>query len=256
MTLTTMRLAVISALALVVVAPRPVHGQDEASTNRVIDRLRLDLPAIGTFTRTPRPDLDFVVFDTEYGTFDIDAVSATLRAMRTGGAPPAAAPIVRIPYEARDAPDAVVAQLLDAGALGVMFPDIETRAQAVAAVDAMQFDRSVAGGNRVAGPSGDLVAMLQIESPAGIAQLDAILDVPGIGAIFLGPTDLATAIGATGPNAPQVEALVQQVLRACLAKDIPCGYPIVARSREEADRETARRLAEGFTVLAVMTVSR
>ena len=78
----------------------------------------------------------------------------------------------------------------------------------------------------------------------------------GVGAIFLGPTDLANAIGAEGPNAPQVEVLVQQVLGACLAAGVPCGYPIVAASPEAAARETARRLAEGFTVLAVMTVSR
>jgi 2-keto-3-deoxy-L-rhamnonate aldolase RhmA len=95
--------------------------------------------------------------------------------------------------------------------------------------------------------------MIQIESLTGIAHLDEILEVPGIGVIFLGPTDIATAIGAEGPDAASVEALVQEVLAACLANNIPCGYPIVAPTPEAAERETARRLAEGFKVLAVMT---
>ena len=98
--------------------------------------------------------------------------------------------------------------------------------------------------------------MLQIESLAGIENLDEILDVPGIGAIFLGPTDLAESAGEAGPNAPRVETLVQEVLQVCLARGVPCGYPIVAPTREAAQRETERRLSDGFTVLAVMTVAR
>ena len=74
--------------------------------------------------------------------------------------------------------------------------------------------------------------------------------------VFLGSTDLATSTGEEGPNARRVEALVQQVLEVCVARGVPCGYPIVARSHEDAERETARRLAEGFKVLAVMTITR
>ena len=57
-------------------------------------------------------------------------------------------------------------------------------------------------------PSAGLVAMIQIESARGIANLDEILDVPGIGAIFLGPTDLAKSMDEEGPNAPRVEEQV------------------------------------------------
>ena len=152
----------------------------------------------------------------------------------------------------RDAPQDVVRQLLEVGVSGVMFPDIETREQAIASVASIRSHT----GLWPADPSGTLVAMLQIETLAGIEHLDEILDVPGVGVIFLGPTDLATSTGADGPNAPSVEALVQDVLRVCLARNVPCGYPIVAPTREDADRQTARRLAEGFKVLAVMTTAR
>lgn len=284
-----MHRAFVAVLAFALVGVAPLQAQDEAPANRVIERLQQDRPAIGTFTRAPGPDLDFAVIDTQYGEFDIDAVRQALLGMRTGNGPPAVMPIVRIPFAQREAPQAVVKQLLDAGVFGVMFPDIETPEQARTAISSMRFAHpagasdahpaglrgSGSGSGSAPGywglseddyrsradvwpldPSGKLVAMLQIETLAGIANLDEILAVPGIGVIFLGPTDLATSAGEDGPNAPKVEALVQQVLEACLAKNIPCGYPIVAPTREDADRETARRLREGFKVLAVMTTAR
>ena len=261
-----------------------VHAQSSFVVNRVIENLFQDNPAIGTFTRTPETDIDFTVIDEQYGDFDVNDVRKVLADMRVNDRPPVVAPIVRIPLAARDAPQDVVRHLLDAGVLGIMFPDIETQEQATVAISSMRFPQTagtvdqVPPGLRGSGygsaseywgtseekyrtqadvwpldPAGKLVAMIQIESLAGIRALNEILEVPGIGVIFLGPTDLASSIGAEGPNAPSVEALVQEVLQVCLARNIPCGYPIVANSHQEAERETARRLAEGFKVLAVMT---
>ncbi len=265
----------------------PFPPPEGAPVNRVIERLQQGRPAIGTFTRSASPGLDFAVIDEQYGEFDIDGVREALAAMRDGDRAPFAAPIVRIPLAARDNPQAVVKQLLDVGVFGVMFPDIETKEQAMAAISSMRFAGVADAGDQAPvglrasesgsaprywglndedyraradvwplDPSGKLVAMIQIESLAGIEHLDEILDVPGIGVVFLGPTDLATSTGEEGPNAPRVEALVQQVLEVCVARGVPCGYPIVARSHEDAERETARRLAEGFKVLAVMTITR
>ncbi len=235
---------------------QPLYAQEAGSVNRVIELLRAGRPAIGTFTRAARAGIDFAVIDEQYGEFDIDGVREAVVAIRAGSGAPVITPIVRIPLAARDAPGAVVKQVLDAGALGVMFPDIETRAQAISAVNSMRIGRAAGAALWPLDPAGTLVAMLQIETLAGIENLDEILEVPGIGVIFLGPTDLATSAGEEGPNAPRVEALVQEVLEVCLARSIPCGYPIVAPTREDADRETARRLAEGFKVLAVMTTAR
>ena len=261
-----------------------VQAQSSSPVNRIIENLFQDSPAIGTFTRIPETDIDFTVIDEQYGEFDINDVRKVLVDMRVNNRSPIVAPIVRIPLAARDAPQDVVRQLLDAGVFGIMFPDIETQEQATAAISSMRFPQTadaadqVPPGLRGSGsgsapgywgtseeeyrtqadvwpldPAGKLVAMIQIESLTGIRALNEILEVPGIGVIFLGPTDLASSTGAEGPNAPTVEALVQQVLQVCLARNIPCGYPIVANSLQEAERETARRLAEGFKVLAVMT---
>ena len=257
-------LATVCAAALTGTALQPLYAQEAASVNRIIEQLQQGQPAIGTFARTARPDLDFAVIDEQYGDFDIDgvreAVLAIRAGVRAGDGAPAITPVVRIPLAARDAPEAVVRQVLEAGATGVMFPDIETPAQARAAISSMRLaqDAGGSGGANVwpLDQAGTLVAMLQIETLAGIERLDDILDVPGIGVIFLGPTDLAASAGEDGPNAPRVDALVHQVLEACLERNIPCGYPIVASTPEDAERQTARRLAEGFKVLAVMTTAR
>ena len=249
-------LAAVASAALTGAAAQPLYAQAAAPVNRVIDQLQQGQSAIGTFTRTARPDLDFAVIDEQYGDFDIDGVREAVVAIRAGSGAPPITPVVRIPLAARDAPQAVVQQVLDAGVLGVMFPDIETKAQAMAAVSSMRVAQAAGADVWPLDPTGTLVAMLQIETLAGIEHLDEILDVPGIGVIFLGPTDLAASAGEDGPNAPRVDALVQQVLEVCLERNIPCGYPIVARTPEDAERETARRLREGFRVLAVMTTAR
>ena len=274
-------LLILNACAL---SANMVQEQSSFPVNRVIENLFQDKPAIGTFTQTPETDIDFTVIDEQYGDFDVNDVRKVLVDMRVNNRPPIVAPIVRIPLAVRDAPQDVVRQLLDAGVFGIMFPDIETQEQATAAISSMRFPQTTGAADQVPpglrgsgygsapgywgtseeeyrtqadvwplNPAGKLVAMIQIESLAGIRALNEILEVPGIGVVFLGPTDLASSIGAEGPNAPSVEALVQEVLQVCLARNIPCGYPIVANSHQEAERETARRLAEGFKVLAVMT---
>ena len=74
-------------------------------------------------------------------------------------------------------------------------------------------------------PAGELVAMIQIESIVGIENLDEILAVPGVGVIFLGPTDLAKSADEDGPNAPRVEALVQEVLKGMPRGQHPVWIP-------------------------------
>ena len=167
----TVRLMSLTCVAVCTVAlagasAQPLYAQAAAPVNRVIEQLQQGRPAIGTFTRTARPNLDFAVIDEQYGDFDIDGVREAVLAIRAGNGAPAITPIVRIPLAARDAPQAVVQQILDAGVLGVMFPDIETKAQAMAAVSSMRVAQSAGADVWPLDPAGTLVAMLQIETLA------------------------------------------------------------------------------------------
>jgi len=72
-----------------------------------------------------------------------------------------------------------------------------------------------------------------------------ILEVPGIGAIFIGPADLGMSLGVGPPspnNAPEAEGAVQSVLKACLARKVTCGYAVTGGDLD-------KRIVQGFKVL-------
>jgi 2-keto-3-deoxy-L-rhamnonate aldolase RhmA len=89
-----------------------------------------------------------------------------------------------------------------------------------------------------------------IESADGVKNIDEILQVPGVGAVHVGASDLGMSLGVGPPapdNPPETEAAVQRVLEACLARRVACGYPAVFGG----DAEVKKRVAEGFRILQV-----
>ena len=93
-------------------------------------------------------------------------------------------------------------------------------------------------------PQGELLAMMFIESAEGVENIDEIVTVPGLGGIFIGPSDLSTSMGYTNAAAPEVEAAIQRVLQACLDNDVPCAITTGAGSVEQ-------RINEGFRFVTV-----
>ena len=94
-------------------------------------------------------------------------------------------------------------------------------------------------------PEGELFAMIMIESADGVRNIDEIVSVPGIGAIFIGPADLGMSLGVGPPTPaqpPETEAAIQRILEACKVHDVICG---LAEPRTESEK----RIAEGFRVL-------
>ena len=95
---------------------------------------------------------------------------------------------------------------------------------------------------------GELLAIIQIETPEGVENIDSIISVPGIGAVFIGPSDLSAAMGYATANYPEVEIAIQTVLEACIENDVTCAITTSALTVE-------KRLAEGFTMVTVGTDS-
>lgn len=267
------------AAAVLVAGAVPVTTQTQTPTRVRLNPLIAKLEA-GEIAYTGR-DWSFV--DMEHGPYLLDRLQATLA--KIGKKPNGQfelAPIVRIPLEGDEPFRFAVKQVLDSGALGIVFPHIETKEQAVEAIRSMRYPpqrgakhpepagRRGWGPGRAAAywglavqdyafkyadvwplnPDGELFAVLMIESPAGVANIDEILRVPGIGAVHVGASDLGVSLGVGPPNPgnpPETEAAVQKVIKACLARKVVCGYPAVFGG----DAEVKQRAAEGFKLLQV-----
>ena len=225
--------------------------------------------------------LDFVFIDMEHAPFDEERLREFLLGMTNkrlilekGSLQPDVVPFVRIP--AAGGAEELIAQakqVLDLGVFGIFFPAIHTREQAELAVRATRYpqyngvpDYEPAGlrGRNPSNaawywgiddyhakadvwpldPQGELLAMMFIESAEGVEIIHEIIDVPGLGGIFIGPSDLSTSMGYTSPAAPQVEEAIQLVLQACLDNDVPCAITTGAGSVEQ-------RIEQGFSFVTV-----
>lgn len=227
-----------------------------------------------------RSGLDFIIIDMEHAPFDVERIREFLLGMtdkraimEKGSLQPNVVPFVRIPAIGSEDVLSQVKQALDVGAFGVMFPTVNNAAEAEMAIRASRYpqlngadDYEPAGlrgrnpSNAVwywgvrdyhakadlwpLDPAGELLAIIQIETPEGVENIEEIISVPGTGIIFIGPSDLATAMGYASSSAPEVEAAIQTVLGSCLAHDVPCAITTNSRSVED-------RLGQGFRFVTV-----
>jgi len=71
-------------------------------------------------------------------------------------------------------------------------------------------------------PKGELLAVIQIESLKGVENAEAIITTPGVGFVFVGPSDLSMNMGLPGTH-PEVQAAIAKVLDLCKKHKMPCG---------------------------------
>ena len=186
---------------------------------------------------------EFVIFDMEHGGVGIDVLKAQIAFARGTGI----SPFARVPGLAYH----LIAPVLDAGAMGIMVPMIETREQAEnlarwcryrpEGVRGLGFGAGhddYRGGNIVEamGLENDRTLVIAlIETATGIANADAILSVPGIDVGWLGHYDLTNTMGFTAEfDHPEFHAAVDVLLAACRKYGKAPGYlaTSVAMARE------------------------
>lgn len=163
------------------------------------------------------------------------------------------APIVRV----KGNEPGTINRVLDMGAMGVIVPYVQDADQARAAVQAAYYPplgmRS--GGGVRLGLIGDGVAdyfahaneevllAVMVETEHAIANVEAIMRVPGVSIVLIGPGDLMIDVKAHGGDEVRHEALVLEVADASRRTGTPCGY--VTGSPDEA----TRRVRQGFTFI-------
>lgn len=195
---------------------------------------------------------DWLLLDGEHSPNDVTTLIPQLMALKDS----ASAPVVRPQWN----DTVVIKRLLDAGFYNFLVPFVESADDARRAVAATRYPPagvrgvSVSQRNNRYGTVKDyfkiindnIAVIVQIESPAAVAAIDAICAVPGVDGIFIGPSDLAAGYGHLGDSLhPEVQAAMQAVFASAKRH----GKPIGILAPVEAD---ARRYMEmGVTFVAV-----
>ena len=198
---------------------------------------------------------DWLLIDGEHAPNDLRSTLASLQAL----AAYPLAPLVRPPVG-----NAVgIKQLLDIGARNLIIPMVETAAQARDLVAATRYPphgvRGVGAALARASRFGldtaylhhaddGVCLILQIESVAGLEELDEIAAVDGVDGVFIGPADLAASFGQLGNPG---HADVQHAIRAAGTRIRAAGKAAGILSTDEAQARTY--LEWGYTFVAVGT---
>lgn len=225
--------------------------------------------------------LDFVIVDLEHSPFDLSKLEGYLLGMinkaeilKKGNLQPSVAPFIRVPAAGREQLQFVIKQVLDLGPMGIVVPHVDTAKEALAMVQACRYPqlkgvpdyepigkRGVGYGwaARYWGLSGneygeradlwpldskgEIALWLMIETEEAVKNCLEIARTPGVGGLFLGPSDLAFSLGVPLGD-PAVETAIEKVVAAAKEAGVPLGTLCGAG-------EVEKRLAQGFRFLAV-----
>ena len=288
-------LVVVVALSLVIT---PVSKGQMGHMNRIVDLLASGQAIFGSFSGShdaagaaqtiQNRDLDFVFYSMEaLQQYNIPNLRSFIQFMNMAGVMDNRYDIrteypllVRIPplEDDREAGPRRVGEVLNAGAHGIVFPQLNSPEDAKLAIDSMRYSQSRQtpqargrGGRGRGGrgpaapppipaasywgmsqeeykeradvwpinPNGELVNMLLIENQEGIGHAREIVRTPGVSIAVPGPGDLRQAYQG---DMEAVENAIQTVLAACKEFDVACG--ITANTND-----IERRLSEGFRVI-------
>jgi 2-dehydro-3-deoxyglucarate aldolase len=226
-------------------------------------RLRQGLPCIGAWSTVPAPAVaeamaacgfHWLAVDLEHSAIDsADVLAIFLAAERHG-----VAPFVRLPC----ADPYLGRRYLDSGAAGLIVPVVDS---AAAFRDFAQhcfyapvgrrgacLSRANGWGDHFDAYNRDFQPVLvpQIESRAGIADVDAIASLDCVDALFIGPYDLSADLGTPGQfDTPQMQTAMAQVLEACVRHGKAPGLHQVAPDPQALQA----RIKDGYRFIAYAT---
>jgi len=196
----------------------------------------LGIPSTFSAEIMSKQDFDSITIDLQHGLTDYSIAVPMMQAMSAGDA----TMLCRVPWlEA-----GIIMKLLDAGAMGIICPMINTRAEAEAFVGATRY---APDGYRSSGPvragiiypdyhnqaNTQIISMAMIETVEAVANVEEICATPGLTGIYVGPSDLAISMGE-GPGLDrkpgQVYDAIQHVLETAKKAGIKVGLHCMAPS--------------------------
>jgi 2-keto-3-deoxy-L-rhamnonate aldolase RhmA len=201
-----------------------------------------------------RAGFDWVCVDLEHGAIDLETMTDIFRTLAGFDC----VPVARLPLN-----DPVwIHRSLDAGARGLIIPMVKTAEEAENAIREAKYPpRGVRGfgysranmhgmdfSSYIASANEEIAMVMQIEHKDAIGNLDAILEVPGVDGLFIGPLDLSGSMGITGQmEHPDMVGALNKYLSACAAHKATAGMHIV---RPTADN-IRQSLDKGYTLIAL-----
>jgi 4-hydroxy-2-oxoheptanedioate aldolase len=200
---------------------------------------------------------DSLTVDMQHGVIDYQAAVTMLQAISTTST----IPLARVPWN----DPAHLMKTLDAGVYGVICPMISTREQAEALVQACNYPprgfRSwgpvrasiYAGADYGDHANAEVVVMPMIETADALKNLDEILSVPGVDAIYVGPSDLSLALGYK-PRLDQTDAGVVEAQKRIVAACKKHG--VVAGIHNNSAAYALQMIEQGYQFVTIASDSR
>jgi 4-hydroxy-2-oxoheptanedioate aldolase len=164
---------------------------------------------------------DFAIFDAEHGPMGVESCEHMVRAADSVNI----TPIIRVAMNIQQN----ILRYLDIGALGVHLPLINTKVDAenvvravkyppegkrgLAAVRAANYGLTGSLGDYVREANRELLITIAVETMQAVDNLKDILSVADLDVVFIGPTDLSSAMGYTGQmNHPNVQKMIEYLV--------------------------------------------
>ncbi len=200
---------------------------------------------------------DSLTIDLQHGMVDYQAMVPMLQAISTTDA----VPVVRVPW----LEPGILMKSLDAGAYAVICPMVNTREDAQKLV---AYTHYAPRGTRSFGPTRALlyggadyaqhandtiVTFAMIETAQAMDNLDSILSVEGLDAIYIGPSDLSLALGCT-PTFDDLDPKAAEAVDHILARAKAHG--VVAGIHNGSPEAALKRIAKGFQFVTISSDAR
>jgi 4-hydroxy-2-oxoheptanedioate aldolase len=227
--------------------------------NTALAKMRAGEPTFGTWLSIPnsvsaevmaRQGFDWICIDMQHGMVDYSDAVHMLQAISQTDC----IPFVRVPW----LEFGIIGKVLDAGAMGVIIPMVNSVEEAKLAVSACRYfpdgARSFgpiraayyAGADYFAHANEEIACMPMIETRQAYDRIDDILSVPGITAVYVGPADMSITLGQRPgmDNDGEFDQVQRGIVEACNRHGVVPGIHSNAQL-------AAKRVAGGFKMITV-----
>lgn len=234
--------------------------------NRILkEKLKKNELTIGSWITIGHPAIpeilatagfDWLTIDVEHNLIDPAMVSSLIRAVQANDI----AALVRVSKN----DEVIIKHVMDAGADGVIVPMVNSKADAIKAVEFVKYPpigKRGVGLSRAQkyGTAFDeykvwlenfAVVIAQIEHIDAINNIEEIIKTPGIDGVIIGPYDLSASLGYPGDyNRTEVKSAIGFMEEVCVKNNFPMGYHVVPPKANLVNE----RVAQGYRFIAFST---